>query len=46
LERLRNLEGKKKDAEADLQAVSSGSKTMTTIFKTSSDTNDMANKVE
>ena len=46
MQTLRNLEGKKKDAEADLQAVSSGTKTMTTIFKTSSDTNDMANKIE
>lgn len=46
LEKLRALEGKKRDVQKDLEAVSTGQTTVTTLFKNSNDTGAMANKID
>lgn len=46
MERMRTLEGKKKDTQKDLESVSAGKTTVTTIFKSSADAGTMANKLE
>ena len=43
---VRELEKKKQSTQKDLQDVSAGNKTVTTLFKSSSDTGEMANKIE
>lgn len=43
---VRELEKKKQSTQKDLQDVSAGNKTVTTLFKSASDTGDMANKIE
>jgi hypothetical protein len=46
MERLRALEGKKRDVQKDLDSVAAGKTTVTTIFKSSSDAGGLANKIE
>jgi hypothetical protein len=46
MEKLRALEGKKRDVQKDLEAVSTGQTTVTTLFKTSNDSGAMANKID
>ncbi len=46
LEKLRSLEQKKKDSQKDLESVSTGKTTVSTLFKSSSDAGSMANKIE
>jgi hypothetical protein len=46
MEKLRALEGKKRDVQKDLEAVSTGQTTVTTLFKNSNDTGAMANKID
>lgn len=46
MERLRGLEGKKRDTQKDLESVSTGKTTVTTLFKNSSDAGTMANKID
>lgn len=46
LEKLRNLEGKKRDVQKDLEALSTGTTTMTTFYKSDKDTAAMANKID
>jgi len=46
MERLRGLEGKKRDTQKDLESVSTGKTTVTTLFKNSSDAGSMANKID
>ena len=46
MENLRKLEAKKSSTQKDLEDVSTGKTTVTTLFKNSSDANSMANKIE
>lgn len=46
MEKLRMLEGKKRDTQKDLESVSTGKTTVTTLFKNSNDTGAMANKID
>ena len=46
MEKLRLLEGKKRDTQKDLESVSTGKTTVTTLFKNSNDTGAMANKID
>lgn len=43
---IRELEKKKQSTQRDLQDVSAGNKTVSTLFKSSSDASEMANKIE
>lgn len=44
--KVKELEKQKRDAAQDLQDVSQGKKTLTTLFKDKSDTGGLANKIE
>ena len=46
LENIRKLESKKSSTQKDLESVSTGKTTVTTLFKNSSDASSMANKIE
>ena len=46
IENLRKLEAKKSSTQKDLEDVSQGKTTVTTLFKNSSDASAMANKIE
>lgn len=46
MENLRKLESKKSSTQKDLEDVSQGKTTVTTLFKNSSDANSMANSIE
>lgn len=45
-EKLRELEGKKRDTQKDIDNIQSGNKTATTLFKNTNDISGMANKIE
>lgn len=44
--KLRELESKKRDTQKDMENVSTGKKTVTTLFKNQDDVGGMANKIE
>lgn len=46
MENIRKLESKKSSTQKDLESVSTGKTTVTTLFKNSSDASSMANKIE
>lgn len=46
MDKLRQLEGKKRDTQKDIESIQSNKKTATTLFKNSSDVGGMANKIE
>jgi hypothetical protein len=46
MDNLRKLEAKKSSTQKDLEDVSAGKTTVTTLFKNSADANEMANKIE
>jgi hypothetical protein len=46
MENTRKLEAKKSSTQKDLESVSTGKTTVTTLFKNSSDASSMANKIE
>lgn len=46
MEKLRDLESRKRDTQKDIDSVQSGKKTLTTFYKNTNDVGGMANAIE